>query len=145
MDLVSAALVVKLLSGYALTLGGAVLHGASTALEGFTQERVAAVVEAVRRRFAGDPGAADAVDRLEKAPGDQRRQGAVEERLDEAMLADPAFAELLTRLVEAARVPVTGSVAVRDAGAVAVGGSVSISARGHAAGRDVRIERTERP
>ena len=137
MELVSAALVVKLLSGYAATLGGFVVSAAAPALEGFAKERIAALVDAVRKRFSGDAAANDALDRLDKAPEDPRRQGAVEERLDEVLQADPEFAELLTELVEAARTSVSGPVTVENSGATAVGGSVTITAHGDAAGRDV--------
>ncbi len=141
MELVSAAFVVKLIAGYAATLGGAAATAASGALEGFAKDGIGRLVAAVRRRFEGDPAAEDALERLDKAPDDTRRQGAVEERLEEVMSSDEAFATMLTELVEGARTSVSGTVTVTDAGATAIGGSVSISAQGNAAGRDIVTER----
>jgi hypothetical protein len=135
----SAAWLVGLLAGHAAKLAGVAVEAAVEQIEEMAGERVKALVAAIRGHFRNDPAATDALDRLEKAPEDQRRRGAVEERLEEALASDPEFAATVARLAEAIRNVQSQSISVRDSGAVAVGGSVNIRGGWHAAGRDIQL------
>ncbi|MEV7553647.1 hypothetical protein AB0N89_28870 [Amycolatopsis sp. NPDC089917] len=89
-----------------------------------------------RKDFAQASGA---LDRLAEQPDNKRLQGAVEDHLDEILSADADFAASLSELVE--RMKATGhpGVQVRDSGAVAIGGNVSVKGTRQVAGRDITI------
>jgi uncharacterized protein (DUF2126 family) len=143
MEPLSVSFIVGLLAAHAERLVGRGLGVAAQQVEDALTERLSALAAAVRRYFADDHGATDALDRLDQAPDDHRRRAAVEDRLDEAMQRDPALAGLVSELAEAVRRTPGGSMAVevRDAGAVALQGDVSIHAGQHAAGRDLIVGR----
>jgi hypothetical protein len=138
MDPVSlaAAAVMPFLVNYAQHLAGL----AGKVVDEAVTDRLRAIWEAVKTRFAGDSQAGGALGRLAEQPDNPRRQAAVEDHLDEVIEKDPAFAAELAQLVRSAeRTATISDVVVRDSGAVAMGGDVTISAGGHAAGRDVTI------
>ena len=133
MDMISAAAITSLLVSYGKHLAGV----ASNAVDDGVTRGLRAMWEKVRSRFSGDEQASGALARLAEQPENQRRQGAVEDHLDEIMSADPDFVEALTKLANEVKMPGYGTIQVRDAGAVAVGGNVSIKGTHHVAGRDV--------
>ncbi|MFC3452321.1 hypothetical protein [Amycolatopsis speibonae] len=135
MDAVSAAAITSFLISYGRHLAGV---ASEVVDEGVTQG-LRALWEKVRGRFSADPQASGALERLVEQPDNQRRQAAVEDHLDEAMSADSEFAAALSELAE--RMKPTGhqSIQVRDAGAVAIGGNVSIKGTRHVAGRDITL------
>jgi len=139
MEPFTAAFVVSLLAQHAASLAGRGVKALADGAEDVLADKLGAVVAAVRKHFAGDAGAQDALDRLDAAPQDPRRQAGVEERLEEAMTRDGQFAATLGPLVEAVRRAQGGSVVIRDAGAVAVGGDVTVRGGRFAAGRDLRV------
>jgi hypothetical protein len=131
-DPFSASLVVGLLARYGSHLAGLAVEIADDG----TKKGLAAVWDCVTRRFRGDAAATGALDRMAAEPQNTRRQGAVEDYLDEALRTDPGFAAELRRAVEA--LPAANLTAqVENSGAVVVGGSLTISGGQHAAGRDV--------
>jgi hypothetical protein len=139
MEPVTAAWVVGLLAKYGGDLAGRAVSSAADAAEDLLGEKVKSLIAAVRGHFHDDPAATDTLDRLDQAPADPRRRGAVEERLDEALAHDPEFAATLERLATEIRKVSPQSVTVSDSGAVAVNGSVNLQAGMHAAGRDLII------
>jgi len=139
MEPITAAWLVGLLAQQAAAvIGGTVAHAADGAAH-LAADGVDALVALIRRRFAGDAGATDAMDRLDRDPKDPRKRSAVEERLEEALGADPEFAAEVERLAaRLQRDAAQPAVTIRDAGAVAFGGGgVQISGGTTAAGRDV--------
>jgi hypothetical protein len=144
MEPITAAWVVGLLAVHAKSLVGPAIETAAKEGGEFLAGRVKALVAAVRAHFRDDPAATDALDRLDQAPDDARRQGAVEERVEEALAADPSFVAALQQLADEIRAAGPQSVTVQDAGAVAVNGNVTLTAGGHAAGRDLIIGSPER-
>lgn len=140
MEPISAAWIVAILAENAAKMAAPAVGSAVEKAGEVAGDAVRALVAAIRRHFGRDAGATDALDRLDEAPDDVRRRGAVEERIEEAMGRDSEFAETLTRLAEQIRATRDQSVVVRDSGAVAVQGDVNIRAGGHAAGRDITLE-----
>ncbi|RSM57829.1 hypothetical protein DMH03_26110 [Amycolatopsis sp. WAC 01376] len=135
MDAVSAAAITSFLISYGRHLAGV---AGAVVDEGVTQG-LRSLWEKVRGRFSSDPQASGALERLAEQPENQRRQAAVEDHLDELMAADGDFAAALSELVE--RLKTTGypTIQVRDAGALAIGGNVSIKGTRQVAGRDITI------
>lgn len=143
MDPVSlaAAAVVPFLVTYAQHLAGV----AGKVVDEAVTDRLRAVWNAVKKRFADDPQADGALTRLADEPDNPRRQAAVEDHLDEQIQLDPAFAAELARLVgDVERTTMISDAVIRDSGAVAMGGDVTITAGGHGAGRDVTIGETKK-
>lgn len=130
MDPISVSVVVALLTKYAKHMAGIT----EDALDGVAKDGLAKLWTRVRTRLAGDPHAASTLDRMAEQPDNELRQAALQDYLADAMHMDHQFAADLARLAQ----PVTNTMSadVRDSGAVALGGSVSISG-GIAAGRDV--------
>src|SRR5215471_12235155 len=97
MDPVSlaAAAVMPFLVKYAQHLAGV----AGKVVDEAVTEKLRAVWDAVKKRFAGDSQADGALGRLAEQPENVRRQGTVEDFLDEVMQRDPAFSAQLARLV----------------------------------------------
>ena len=62
-------------------------------------ERLRAIWNAVKTRFADDSQADGALARLAEEPDNPRRQAAVEDHLDEQIQRDPAFGAQLAQLV----------------------------------------------
>ncbi|WP_284744169.1 hypothetical protein [Amycolatopsis sp. RTGN1] len=135
MDTVSAAAITSLLVSYGKHLADI----ASDTIDEGVKRGLRALWEKVRSRFSGDEQASGALTRLVDQPENQRRQAAVEDHLDELMSADSDFAAALAELVDQVKLAGYGTIQVRDAGAVAVGGNVSIKGTHHVAGRDVII------
>ncbi|WP_329477747.1 hypothetical protein OG555_36970 [Kribbella sp. NBC_01484] len=132
MEPVSVAAVTSLLVTYGRHLLGIV----GDVVDEGVAERLKALWERVRSRFAGDQQAEGALQRLAEQPDNERRQAAVEDHLDEFMRADPEFMAALTELVAKLAPQREGAVEVNDAGVVALGGTVNIRGR-FAAGRDI--------
>jgi hypothetical protein len=130
MEVVAASAIVSFLVGYARHVAGGV---ADEAVRGWLQS----LWNAVRERFAAEPQASGALLRMAEQPDNPRRQAAVEDHLDDLLASDSEFAAVLRQLMSQ-RPDLPSSVEVRDAGAVAFGGNVSISGGSVAAGRDVR-------
>ncbi|MGV9360124.1 hypothetical protein [Amycolatopsis sp. NPDC003731] len=135
MDMVSAAAITSLLVSYGKHLAGV----ASDAIDDGVTRGLRALWEKVRIRFSGDEQASGALARLAEQPENERRQGAVEDHLDDFMSADRDFVEALTKLADEVKTAGYGTIQVRDAGAVALGGNVSIKGTHHVAGRDVIV------
>ncbi|OXM44848.1 hypothetical protein [Amycolatopsis alba] len=135
MDAVSAAAITSFLISYGRHLAGV---ASEVVDEGVTQG-LRALWEKVRGRLSSDPQASGAMERLAEQPDNQRRQAAVEDHLDEIMGSDADFAASLSELAE--RIKATGhpAIRVRDAGALAIGGNVSIKGTRQVAGRDITI------
>lgn len=135
MDAVSAAAITSFLISYGRHLAGV----ASEVVDEGVKQGLRALWDKVRGRLSSDPQATGALDRLAEQPDNQRRQAAVEDHLDEVMSADADFAASLSELVE--RITATGhhGIQVRDSGAVAIGGNVSIKGTRQVAGRDITI------
>jgi hypothetical protein len=134
LDPISAAVVIGLLSRYARHLAGQ----AGQVVDEQVKEGMAALWRAIRARFAADPVASGALDRMAEQPDNEKRAGAVEDHLSEVMTADPGFAEAVGRLVAAATPTVT-NVTVANSGVVATGGSVTVASGWLAAGRDAIV------
>ncbi len=139
MDVVSAAAITSLLVSYGKHLAGV----ASDVVDDGVTRGLRALWEKVRNRFSGDEQASGALARLAEQPENERRQGAVEDHLDDFMSADPHFVEALAKLADEVKAAGYGTIQVRDAGAVAVGGNVSIKGTHHVAGRDVIVGTNE--
>ncbi|MGI5401213.1 hypothetical protein ACQEVG_17490 [Streptomyces sp. CA-135486] len=125
-----------LLVRYAEHLAGLVGNVADEAITG----RLRAVWSAVANRFRSDSQAEGALNRLGVAPGDTRRQAAVEGHLDDLLREDESFARALAELVNATPglTKAATQITVTNAGAVAIGGSLRIhGSGGSTAGRDV--------
>lgn len=122
------------LADYAAQVAGGVVDSA-------VADGVRRLWDAVAARFGGDPVAEGALDRLREQPENTRRQGAVEDHLEELVRSDPEFARTLAELVRALgeESAAEGSTHVHGSGAVAAGqGRVSISGT-YAGGRDVHV------
>lgn len=132
---VAASVVVGMLARYAEHLAGAAGKAADEALT----ERLRLLWRAVKARFQSDPGALDSLARLRKKPESGHWRAAVEEHLDEAMTADRSFATLVANLAKQIQGVDISNVDIRDAGAVAIGGDVSVSGT-YAAGRDLTVD-----
>lgn len=90
----------------------------------------------VKSKLGADSGpSAAAVAAFENTPEDARTQGSLTFAIAHLISQNPAWADELSGLVDAAK---TGDTRVRDAGAVAIGGDVRISGT-YAAGRDMTI------
>ena len=135
MEPISAAVITSLL----VTYGRHLLGIASEVLDEGIAERLRAVWDKVRNRLSGDDQASGALERLAEQPDNNRRQVALEDHLDEILQADAAFAASLTELVEQVGARSYGNIDVKDAGAVAIGGDVTISGKDYTAGRDVTV------
>jgi hypothetical protein len=131
MDPISASFLVGLLARYASHLAGT----AETALDEAVKQRLATLWESVRRRFASDPHAATTLQRVAEQPDNQLRRAALQDYLAEAMRTDRDFYLELARLAQP-MMSTTVTADVRNSGAVAAGGTVTLSGR-FAAGRDI--------
>ena len=131
---------VPFLVNYAQHLAGV----AGKVVDEAVADRLRAIWSAVKKKFADDSQADGALTRLAEEPDNPRRQAAVEDHLDEQIKRDPAFGTQLAQLVgQVERTTMISEAVIRDSGAVAMGGDVTISAGGHAAGRDVTIGDTK--
>jgi len=135
MDAISAAAITSLLINYGRHLAGV----ASEVVDEGVRQGLRALWEKVRDRLSSDPQASGALDRLAEQPDNQRRQAAVEDHLDEVLSADADFAASLSELVERMKATGRHDIQVRDSGAVAIGGNVSIKGTRQVAGRDITI------
>jgi hypothetical protein len=135
MEPISAAAITSLLVTYGRHLAGI----ASDVLDEGIAERLRAVWDKVRKRFSGDDQASGALERLAEQPDNSRRQAALEDHLDEIMHTDAEFTASLAELVEQVGSRSYDNIDVRDAGAVAIGGNVTISGGQYTAGRDVNV------
>jgi hypothetical protein len=135
MDPVSTAAITSLLVTYGRHLAGI----ASDALDDKIADGLRALWEKVRDRFSSNEQATGALDRLAEQPDNTRRQAALEDHLDELMRADADFAASLAVLAERVRSGGHADIQVRDAGAVAIGGSVTIKGGRYTAGRDINL------
>jgi len=135
MDPVSAAAITSLLVTYGRHLAGI----ASEVVDEGVAQGLRALWDKVRSRFSADEQASGALDRLAEQPDNSRRQAALEDHLDELMRADSDFAASLAELAEEVRSGGFANIRVQDAGAVAVGGNVTVSGSRYAAGRDINL------
>lgn len=135
MDVVSAAAITSLLVTYGRHLAGV----AGGVLDEVVAERLRALWEKVRSRFAAEEQATGALERLAEQPENDRRRAALEDHLDELMQADADFAASLAELAEQVRSAGYANIRVQDAGAVAIGGDVTVSGSRYAAGRDITL------
>jgi hypothetical protein len=135
MEPISTGLVLGWLARYA---GHAVGVG-SQALDDVLLRRMTQLWDAVAVRFGADPSAKGALDRLHEQPDNPRRQGAVEDHLEDVLAGDPRFAAEVHRLLGdlETRAVAVSDVRVSNAGAVAFGGDVRIHAGSFGAGRDI--------
>jgi hypothetical protein len=135
MEPISTALVLGWLARYAAHLAGV----GGQALDSVLLRRMTQLWDAVAARLGTDSSAKSALDRLSEQPDNPRRQGAVEDHLEDALAADPRFAAEVRRLVGAldSRAVEISDVRVSNAGAVAFGGDVAIHGGHLAAGRDI--------
>lgn len=101
-------------------------------------ERIGAVYHWVRDRLGADPQGGQALDGLEQAPDDARRQGAVEFALGQLVARHAELQEELEALVGSVQNEAPEGVRVTDAGAVAIGGDVNVNGT-YAAGRDLTV------
>jgi hypothetical protein len=130
-----AAAVVPFIVRYAQHFARTVGDGDDDAMPGVIHRLWKLVTDS----FAGHDLACDALERLLAQPANARRQGAVEDYLAEIVGADAALSSVLGDLVREAQSQLISDVSVIDAGATAIGGAVTITAGGHAAGRDLTI------
>lgn len=135
MDPVSVTAITALLVDYGRHLVGV----AGDALDAGIVQGLRVLWEKVRSRFMVDAQAAGAFQRFVEQPDNSRRQAAVEDHLEELMQADADFAASLAELVERVRSCGYANIRVRDAGAVAIGGDVTISGGQYTAGRDINV------
>ena len=118
-----AAGAMAVLSPFLIKAGGAFAEEAGKALA----EIAGALLQTVKRKFAGDAYAEQTLARLEDKPESVRRQGALEDVLVEKMEEDIAFAEEVHRSLEASRMADTQHVIAFGVRSVAVGGDLSDS------------------
>jgi hypothetical protein len=135
MDPVSAAAITSLLVNYGRHLAGV----ASDVIDEGVTRGLRTLWDKVRTAFSADQQASGALERLAEQPENQRRQAAVEDHLDELMCADSEFAASLKAIVEQLEAAGQRTIQVRDAGAVAIGGNVSLKGTHHVAGRDITV------
>lgn len=132
-----AGLAVGALVRYVASKGARLAGRAGRDVDRAIDDRLDRIYETVRARIAGDRTAERTLDQLEADPADERRQARLEYALENLLETDPAFAGRLTPLLEGLAAP-PGSVVVRDAGPVALGGDVRQSGQ-YVAGRDLNI------
>jgi hypothetical protein len=137
-DPISVSVVVGLLAQYAKHLA----EVSSAGVDEQMKKSIGSLWTAVTRRLRRDPTSAATLERLMAEPDNPRRRAAVEDHLEEALRSDPDFRNEVASALNAVR---AGSITVRaeNSGAVAAGGTVTISGGHSAAGRDVVIPRTE--
>lgn len=135
MDSVSTTAITSLLVDYGRHLVGV----AGDVLDAGIVKGLRVLWEKVRSHFLVDAHASGAFQRFAEQPENSRRQAAVEDYLEELMQADTDFAASLAELVEQVRSSGYANIRVRDAGAVAIGGDVTISGGRHVAGRDINL------
>jgi hypothetical protein len=135
MDPVSTTAITSLLVDYGRHLVGV----AGDVLDAGIAKGLRVLWEKVRSHFLVDAQASGAFQRFAEQPDNVRRQAAVEDYLEELMQADADFAASLAELVEQVRSSGYANIRVRDAGAVAIGGDVTISGSRYAAGRDINL------
>ncbi|WP_202875646.1 hypothetical protein [Kribbella speibonae] len=121
-----------------VTYGRHLLGVAGAVVDDGVAERLRALWERVRARFAGDQQADGALARLAEQPDNERRQAAVEDHLDEFMRADPEFVAALTDLLAQLAPQLQGTVEVNDAGIAAFNSTVTLKGK-NVAGRDLHI------
>jgi hypothetical protein len=135
MDPVSATAITSLLVDYGRHLVGV----AGEVLDVGIVKGLRVLWEKVRGHFSADAQASGVFRRFAEQPDNSRRQAGVEDYLEEFMQADADFAASLAELVEQVRSSGYANIQVRDAGAVAIGGDVTISGSRYAAGRDINL------
>jgi len=139
-----ATLAVAALARYAGRKAAGVAGRAGHDLDQAVDDRLDRLYATVRDRLAGDDRSERTLAALADQPDDQRRQGRLEATLEDTIAADPEFGARLAAILEdLARRPPAGGVVVQDAGAVALGGNVTMEGR-NVAGRDLTIGRDER-
>ncbi|MFJ9153511.1 hypothetical protein ACIRP7_37005 [Streptomyces sp. NPDC102270] len=134
MEPIAVGAVVALIADYAAQVAGG-------AVDSYVTDRLRRLWDAVAARFRGDPAAEGALDRLREQPENSRRQGTVEDYLEEMVGNDREFASTLAQLLR--EFDQSGDAAhmtrVENAGAVAMGqGRVDISGS-FAGGRDINL------
>ncbi|MFD6174336.1 hypothetical protein [Streptomyces coeruleorubidus] len=134
MEPIAVGVVVGLIADYAAQVAGGAVDSA-------VADRLRRVWDAVAARFRGDPAAEGALERLREQPENSRRQGAVEDHLEEMIRNDPEFGNTLAQLLR--EVGEAGgsnhTTRVENAGAVATGqGRVNINGS-FAGGRDINL------
>lgn len=133
-----ATAAVGLLVGYLGRLGGKVAEQAASELDEALLSRLRKLYELIKARVAGDGYAAGALERVEAEPENERRQGALEDALDELVHGDREFAVQLAALIDEVEAAGGGAVQVSDAGVVTFGGQVTMRGR-YVAGRDMTV------
>lgn len=147
MEPISASIVVGLLARFAGPLaeaaGSHLATAAGAVLDDELTARLRRLWDCVQARFAHDPQAIGSLQRLGEQPANPNRQAAVTDHLQELLAADPDFAARLATLTEAAQAGGGRSrdneVLIDNSGAVATGGSVTVSGGQFAAGRDLTV------
>ena len=101
-------------------------------------DRLGALYGWVRDHLRPEPNGGAALDNLEQAPDDARRQGAVEFALTQLLDQNTALMQELASLVDEVEEATPAGVRITQSGAVAVGGNVSLEGT-YVAGRDLSI------
>jgi hypothetical protein len=133
-----AGLAVGALVRYVVSKGARLAGRAGRDIDRAVDDRLDRLYDAVAARVAGNRPVERTLHQFEEDPTDDRRQGRLEYALEDLLTTDPDFTARLTALVEGLGAQAPGSVTVRDAGAVALGGDVHQSGR-YVAGRDLTI------
>jgi hypothetical protein len=127
---------VSLLAGYLSRHGNELVDRIGDA----AVNRLGSLYSWVRDHLRQEPSAGAALEGLERAPADARRQGSVEFALTQLIERDTALAGQLAELVKAVNDENRAAIKITESGAVAVGGDVRLDGT-YVAGRDLTIGR----
>jgi hypothetical protein len=133
-----ATAAVSLLLPFFKSVGGQLAQRVGQDLGDAARRTVNRLYDTIRARVAGDRFATEALASVAQQPDDQRGQGALQYALTHIVAADPAFGQALAALIEEAGAAGANVVDIHDAGAVAVGGDVTMHGT-QVAGRDMTI------
>jgi hypothetical protein len=133
-----AGLAVGALVRYVATKGARLAGRAGRDVDRAIDHRLDRLYKTVLARIAGDHTVERTFHQLEADPTDERQQGRLEYALENLLDADPAFAATLAKLLDGLTDHAPGSVSIRDAGPVALGGDVHQRGQ-YVAGRDLNV------
>jgi hypothetical protein len=131
-----ATAAVSLIAAFLGRVGEQAADQAAGGLGQAAVEKLRRLYEAVKRGVAPDSSAQGALERLEQQPGNQRRQGALEDAVAEMAEADQGFREELARLLEEVQAAAGDKIEIGESGAVAMHGDVIMRGT-YVAGRDM--------
>jgi hypothetical protein len=134
-----ASQVLPLLVTYLRHLGGRLADRVAGDLDDMVLDKLTALYERVKAKVTGESFAGHALERLEQAPENPRRQGAFEDALAEVVHGDPSFAAALAGLLEDARRAAGPTLTrIEESGATSIHGDVTMEGT-NVAGRDLHV------